>query len=99
MGVLAEPVLLEVSGATQVRPGRARPRARIEGLAGPLQLRAVQAPQVRPGSPVRRIAELDEPVLLEATGVTQVRPGPTRGSARVDGFAGPLQLRAVQDPQ
>eukprot|EP00971_Amphidinium_carterae_P066885 1324751-Amphidinium_carterae.1 len=49
-----EPLLLDETGATQVRPGRARPRARSEGLAGPLQMHVAQEPLVRPGFPASR---------------------------------------------
>eukprot|EP00971_Amphidinium_carterae_P001789 35878-Amphidinium_carterae.1 len=40
---------MEAAGATLVRPGSARVSANFDGRAGPLQLRAVQGPQVRPG--------------------------------------------------
>eukprot|EP00971_Amphidinium_carterae_P211444 4195406-Amphidinium_carterae.1 len=65
------------SGATQVRPGRARPRARPEGLAGPLLLRETQASLVWPGRSVSR-----GPSLLREAQDSQVRPGGLAGLGR-----------------
>eukprot|EP00971_Amphidinium_carterae_P117308 2323756-Amphidinium_carterae.1 len=65
-----EPTFLEESGATLVRPGRARPRARSAGLAGPLRVSATQEFLARPELPYR-----PDLSLLRETQDSLVRPG------------------------